>query len=112
MGQEESLEVGEDLLTSTEIPHQIPTNLEEMDKDAVGSNLMREDMAKIWSTKYLLGSYERGLLVWHHWLYHCFLKFLPRLSQRGIIPRKLVKFIKLSPTRGRGGPKANSQVGQ
>ena len=39
------LEAVEDLLTPTKSPHQIPTNLEEMYKDAVGADLTREDMA-------------------------------------------------------------------
>ena len=31
----------------TEIPYQIPTKLKEVYKDAIGSDLTREDMAKL-----------------------------------------------------------------
>ena len=41
LGQDESLEAGEDLLTPTKIPYQISTHLEGADKDAVGDKLMR-----------------------------------------------------------------------
>ena len=34
-GQDNSLDAGEDLLTMIKIPYQIPTNLEEVVKDAV-----------------------------------------------------------------------------
>ena len=47
----------------TESPSQIPTNLEDVGKGAIGSNITREDMAKIWSTEDLLGRYVRVLLV-------------------------------------------------
>ena len=66
MGRDNILEVGEDLLTPTEIQSQIPTNLEEEGKYVVGSELTREDMANIWSTKDLLGWDNRELLVWYN----------------------------------------------
>ena len=44
-------------------PPQIHTNLEEVDKYAVGSELTMEDMSKLWSTEELLGRYKRELLV-------------------------------------------------
>ena len=47
-GQDKSLEPGEDLITPTKSPSQIPTNLEDVDKDGIGADLMREDMAKLW----------------------------------------------------------------
>ena len=53
-GQGKILEAREDLLTLTESPYQIPTNLEEVDKDAVGSELTREDVDNLWSTEDLL----------------------------------------------------------
>ena len=55
LGQGKSLKLGEDLLTLTETPSQIPTNLEEVDKDAIGYKLKRNYMANLWSTKDLLG---------------------------------------------------------
>ena len=55
LGQDKSLEVGEELLTPTERPYQIPTNLEEVDKDPMGVDITREDMANIWSNYELLG---------------------------------------------------------
>ena len=64
-------------------PHQLGGGL----KYALGSDLNREDMAKLWSTKYLLVQDERGLLVWYHILNHCSFKSLLRLSKRGIIPK-------------------------
>ena len=51
--QDKSLEAGEYLLTLIKSSYQIPTNLEEVEKYTVGNNLMREDMAKLWSTKNL-----------------------------------------------------------
>ena len=42
-----------------------------MDKDAIGDNIKREDMDKLWSTKDLLVQDEREILVWHHRLNHC-----------------------------------------
>ena len=53
-GQDKSLEAGEDPPTPTKSPFQIPTNLEEVGKDAVGAEIMREDMDKLWSTQDLL----------------------------------------------------------
>ena len=47
----------------TNITHQIPTNLEEADKYAVGAKLTREDMDKLWSTEDILGRDKRYLLV-------------------------------------------------
>ena len=46
-------------------------------------------MAKLWSTEEILGSEKRELLVWHHRLNCCSLKYLLRISKRGIIPRKI-----------------------
>ena len=66
LGQDEILEAGEDLLTPTGIPSQITTNSEEVDKESVGYELTREDMAKLWPTEDLLVWYEKELLVWHH----------------------------------------------
>ena len=112
-----NLEEGEDLLTPTESPSQIPTNLEEVDKDAVGSNLATENMANLWSTDELLGQDDREILVWNHSLKHCYLKSLLRLSKRKMILRNLSKVIELplvspeyfgSPTIGNVGPKSNS----
>ena len=54
LGKIGSLEAGEDLITPTESPYQLPTNLEEADNDVVGSDITREDIAKMWSTEDLL----------------------------------------------------------
>ena len=54
LGQGEILEAVEDLLTPTESPYQIPTNLEEVDKDTIGAKLAREEIAKLWSSEDLL----------------------------------------------------------
>ena len=58
---------------------------------------MREEIDNMWSIEDLLGREEREILVWHHSLNHCSLKYLPRLSKRGIIPRKLRKVRTLPP---------------
>ena len=68
-----------------------------MEKYAIGAELTREDMDKLWSTEDILVQDERDLLVWHHRLNHCSLKSLIRLSKRGVIPRKLRKIRKLPP---------------
>ena len=116
-GQDNSLGSGEDLLTLTKIPSQIPTNLEEVDKDAVGANLATENMANLWSTDELLGQDDREILVWNHSLKHCYLKSLLILSKRKMILRNLSKVIELplvspdylgSPKIGNVGPKSNS----
>ena len=49
--QDKILEAGEDLLTLTKIPSQIPTKLDKVDKNTVGDELTREGMAKLWSIK-------------------------------------------------------------
>ena len=41
LGQEYTLEAGEDPPTPTKIPYQLPTNLEKLDKDVVGDELTR-----------------------------------------------------------------------
>ena len=97
LGQDKSLEVGEDHLTPTESPSQIPINLDEVYQDAVEFDLTREDMANMWSTKDLLGWYKREIIVLHHRLNHCSFKTLLRLSKRVIIPKNLSKVRKLSP---------------
>ena len=51
MVQDESLEVGEDLINPTDIPSQLTTNLEDMDKDSVGAKLTRKDMENLWLTE-------------------------------------------------------------
>ena len=89
LGQNKSLEAGEDLLTPTRRPSKIPTNLEYADTYAVGNDITIKDMDKLWSTKELLGRDKRELLVWYYRLNHCYLKSLLRLSKRGIISRKL-----------------------
>ena len=48
-------------------------------------------MAKLWSTKYLLGWDQRGVLVWNHMINHCTFKYLIILSKRGIISRNIKK---------------------
>ena len=78
-------------------------------------------MAKYWSTKDLLGWYKREILVWYRSLNHFYFKFLLRLFNIGIIPRRLSNVRKLppcvaclfgKPTRDHGGPKANAEAGQ
>ena len=49
--QEDTLKVGEDLLTPTNIPYQITNNFDEVYKDVLVAKLVREDMAKLWSTQ-------------------------------------------------------------
>ena len=49
-----------------ESPSQIPTDLEEVEKYAVGYELTREYMVKLWSTEDLLVREDRDILVWHH----------------------------------------------
>ena len=95
MGQDKILEAGEDLLTKNNSPSQIPNNLEELDKDEVGSELTGEDMAKLWSNKDVFGRDKRESLVWHHRLKHCSLKPLIIISMRGIISRKISRFRKI-----------------
>ena len=97
LDQDKSLESREDLVTPTDIQYQIPTNLEDVDKDMIGADLMREDMANLWSTKDLLGRGNMDIVVWNHRLNHCSLKSLLRLSKRGIMRRKISKFQKLYP---------------
>ena len=46
-GQNETLEAGEDLLAPNKIPSQISTNLEEVDKDVVGSKFTRKEVPKL-----------------------------------------------------------------
>ena len=70
LSQDNKLEAEKDLLTTNKIPSQITTNLEEVEKYLIGYEILREDMAKMWSTKDLLGWDERELLVWHHSLKH------------------------------------------
>ena len=91
------MEEVESLLTPTESPYQIPTNLEELDKYTEESNIVREDMDELWSTENLLGQDERNLLVWHHRMNHCPFKYLLGISKRGIIPNNTSKVIKIPP---------------
>ena len=55
----------------------------------IGADITREDIAKLWSAKDLLGQDDRYLLVWYYSLNHLSFKSLIRLSKRGIIPRNL-----------------------
>ena len=121
MDQDESLGAGGDLLTTTKIPSKISTNLEEVEKYGVGSELTREDMDKLWLTQNLLGWYEKDILVWHHRLNYFSFKSLLRLSKRGMIPRNPSKVINPPlvlpvcleiPKIGHGGPKMNVQTRQ
>ena len=54
-------------------------------------NLTREDMGMIWTTKNILGPYEKKLLVCHHRTNHCTFKTLIQLSKRGIITTNINK---------------------
>ena len=54
-------------------------------------------MANILSTRDLLGQDYREILVWHHRMNHCSLKFLLIISKRGLIPRKIINIRKLPP---------------
>ena len=83
LGQDKNLEAGEYLLTTTKIPSQIPTILEKVNKDAIGSKLMGEKISKLWSTEYLLGQNQRKLLVWNHRLNHCFFITSSECPRRG-----------------------------
>ena len=69
-GQDNILEAGEDLLTPNNIPSQIPTNLEEVEKETVGAELTRKYMAKLWSSEEPLVREDMEILVWHHSLNH------------------------------------------
>ena len=73
---------------TTNTPSQIPTNLEEVGKDVVGSEITRKGMAKLCSTRELLGWDVRDLLVWHHRLKYCTLNYMLRLYNREIITNK------------------------
>ena len=95
--QDESLEAVEDLLTLTKSPSQIPTNLEEVEKDFSEANLMREYMVNLWSTAYLLGQGDREIQVLCHRLNHCSLKFLLVLFKRINIPSNLRNVRKIPP---------------
>ena len=57
----------------------------------VGSNLKREDMEKLWSTKDILGQDEREILVWYHRMNHFTFKNLIKLSKSGIIINRIIK---------------------
>ena len=81
----------------TKRPSQIPANLEEVYRYAIGDNLTREDISKLWSTKDLLGQYKREILVWNHRLNHLSFKYLIRISKRGIIISNISRIIKLPP---------------
>ena len=54
-------------------------------------------MSKLWSTNDLLGWEVRDLLVWHNMLNNCSFKSLIILPKRGIIPRNIIKVIKITP---------------
>ena len=91
--------------------------MEELDKDRVRYNITWENIAKIWSTKDLLGRDERELLVLHHRIKHCTSKSLLILYKRGILPRKIIKVITPplvlpnyleSTTRYHGVPRVNT----
>ena len=63
----------------------------------IGAELMREEMAKLWSTKELMGQDKREILVWHYRLNHCYFKSLIRISKRGLIPKNIINIRKLPP---------------
>ena len=44
MDQGDTLKAVEDLITTTNRPSQLPTNLKEVDKGVVGAKLTRDDM--------------------------------------------------------------------
>ena len=54
-------------------------------------------MAKLWSTKDLLGQDGREILVWHPRLNHCSFKSLTRIYNIGILPSNLRRVRKLPP---------------
>ena len=96
LGQGKILEAGQDLITPTKIPSKIPINFEEVDQDAIGGEFTREHMVNICSTKDPLVREKRELLIWHHRLNHFSLKYLIRLSKKGMITRNL-RNIRTSP---------------
>ena len=66
--------------------------------DFIGSNLTREDMAKMCSTEDLLGQDEMEILVYHHSLNHYSFKSFLRLSRIGIIHNNIGNVKKLPPS--------------
>ena len=57
-------------------------------------------MAKLWSTKDLLGRDNRDILVFHHRMKHFTLKPLQIFSKMGIITKNLIKVRKLTALHG------------
>ena len=58
----------------------------------IGTEITREDINKIWSTKDLLGRDTREIMVWNHRQNNCTFNPLVVLSKRGLIPRNIRKF--------------------
>ena len=99
----------------------MPTNLEEVGKDAIGTDITGEDITKLRSTKYLHRWDEREFLVWHHRMNYYSFKYLIRISKRGIIARCLrrsrpppvvLPVYLESPKRDHGVPNSNTQANQ
>ena len=59
----------------------------------IGDDLTREDMAKLWSTKDVLGRHDGEILFLHHRLNHCSFKSLLVLSKKGVISNKISKVV-------------------
>ena len=98
LGQEDTLEVGEDLITPSESPYQIPTNLEDIVIEVDGADLAMEDVSKLWPTKNIVWPDEKELLVCHHRLNHCTFKAFIIFSKRDIIPSNTRKIKKPPPS--------------
>ena len=67
-GQDKILEAGEDLLTLTKNPSQIPTKLDKVDKNAIGADITMEGMSNLCSIEYFFLCYKKdlffGTTVW------------------------------------------------
>jgi hypothetical protein len=78
-------------------PSAIPTSPTDIDARSLSTIIAPEDITRLWSPKSdsTTSDFERLTLYWHHRLQCAPLKTLYRLAKRGILPRGILKVLKM-----------------
>ena len=78
-------------------PVDIPTGPADVDTEVMTQTLSKEDLDRLWSgdSDSTITDDQRITLYWHHRLRCCPLVTLHRLAKRGVLPKRILKVLKM-----------------